>query len=71
MLNMTLLGWLGRKASKQTNKQLWPLDECLPILCVLWPMAIVFGCHGNIKFKKKKKIFLNDISSKSTEAVWL
>ena len=32
-------------------------------------MAISFGCHGNIKFKKKN--FLNDISSKTTEAVWL
>ena len=31
-------------------------------------MAILFGCHGNIKFKKKK-IFLNGYSSKTTEAV--
>ena len=33
-------------------------------------MAILFGCHGNIKFKKNN-IFLNDISLKTTEAVWL
>ena len=26
-------------------------------------MAILFGCHGNTKFKKKKIIFLNDNSS--------
>ena len=32
-------------------------------------MAILFGFHGNIKFQKRD--FLNDISSKTTEAVWL
>ena len=31
-------------------------------------MAILFGCHGNIKFKKRN--FLND-NSKTTEAVGL
>ena len=30
-------------------------------------VVILFGYHGNIQFKKK----LNDISSKTTEAVWL
>ena len=35
-----------------------------------WLMAILFGCDGNIKFKKKKKNFLND-NSKTTEAVRL
>ena len=44
--------------------QLWSLDDCLPSLCVLWPIPVLFGCHGSIKF-------LNDISSKTTEAVWL
>ena len=29
-------------------------------------MTILFGCHGNIKFYKRN--FLNDISSKTTEA---
>ena len=33
-------------------------------------MAILFGCHGNIKFKKKRNI-LNDNSSKTAEAVGL
>ena len=32
-------------------------------------MAILFGCHGNIKFFSKE--FLNDIFSKTTEAVGL
>ena len=31
-----------------------------------WPVTILFGCHGNIKFKKKKMNFLNDSSSKTT-----
>ena len=30
------------------------------------PVAILFGCHGNIKFKKKR--FFND-NFKTTEAV--
>ena len=47
------------------NWQLWSLDDCLPNLCVLWPVKILFGCHGNIKFKNKM-IFLNDNSSKTT-----
>ena len=34
-------------------------------------MAILFGCRGNINFKKKRNFFLNDISSETTEAVWL
>ena len=45
--------------------QLWPLDDCLPSLCVLWPVMILFGCHGNIKFKKND-LFLNDSCSKTT-----
>ena len=35
--------------------QLWSLDDCLSRLCVLWPEKILFGCHGNIKLKKKNK----------------
>ena len=49
--------------------QLWSIDDCLLSLCVLWPVAILFGFHGNIKFKKKKPIFFNDHFSKATEAV--
>ena len=37
-------------------------------LCVWWLADILLGCHGNIKFKKKKIYFLND-NSKTTEAV--
>ena len=48
--------------------QLWSLDDCLPSLYVWWPVAILFGCHGNIKFKKKN---LNDNSAKTTEVVRL
>ena len=33
-------------------------------------MTILFGCHGNINFFFKK-IFFNDISSETIEAVWL
>ena len=40
-----------------------------PFFYVLWLVAILFGCHGN--FKLKKNNFLDDISSKITEAVWL
>ena len=49
--------------------QLWSSDDCLPTFCVLWPAAILFGCHGNITFWKR--ISLNDNSVKTTEAVWL
>ena len=48
--------------------QLWSSDDCLPTFCVLWPAAILFGCHGNITFWKR--ISLND-NVKTTEAVWL
>ena len=37
--------------------RLWSLDDCLPSLCVWWPVAILFGCHGNINFLKKKEFF--------------
>ena len=47
--------------------QLWSLDDCLPSLCVKWSVAILFGCHGDIKFLKKE--ILNDNSSKTTDAV--
>ena len=30
--------------------QFWSLDDCLSSLCVWWPVAILFGCDGNIKF---------------------
>ena len=38
-------------------------------VCFL-PVTILFFCHGNIKFKKKKN-YLNDNSCKTTEALWL
>ena len=49
--------------------QFWSFDDCLPSLYILWPVTILFGCHGNIKFKKKG--IFNDNSSKTTEALWL
>ena len=45
-------------------------DDCLPSMCVSWPVAILFGCHGNSKFEKKNGFF-NDYSSKTTNAVGL
>ena len=33
--------------------QLWLFDDYLPSFYVLWPVAILFGCHGNIQFWKK------------------
>ena len=57
------------------NWQLWSLDDCLRSLSVSWPVAILFGFHGNIKFKNNKKkktiLFFNDYSSKTTEAIGL
>ena len=38
-------------------------------VCVWLTVAILFGFHGNIKFLKKE--FLNDNSSKTTEAAGL
>ena len=37
---------------------------------VLWPVTILFGYHGDIKFYKRI-CFLTDSSSKTTEAVGL
>ena len=47
---------------------IWLLSTCL---CALWPVTILLGCHGNIKLKKKKEIFLIDYSFKTTKAVSL
>ena len=49
-------------------------DDGLPSLYLSWPVRILFGFHGNIKFKKKKKKkkdFFIDQSSKTTEVVGL
>ena len=45
-------------------------DDGLPSLC-LSSVRILFGFHGNIKFKKKKEDFFNDQSSETTEVVGL
>ena len=50
--------------------QLWLFDNCQCSICVLWPVAILFGCHGNFKFLKRD-FFLNDKSFNTTDAVWL
>ena len=45
--------------------QLWSSDDCLPSLCVLWQVAILFDCQGNINPKKVNKWI------ETTEEVWL